>query len=226
MTEAAAIVCWTGAACCIGYAFWRAGTAAPQGDTDRIAALAVALLLFLLGSAVAVIDAKVADASAQAPAKKQAPPAAAQPDWMTRELGNFRRHPRLLSGPLQKQLCLVRYYERRPGKRPGANWWTTCSYHRKLDDLPEVREKLALLVDWGSYDTRVTARIPKGEEVVFLRGRAAKQCEPAGAPCYAGGGTQLLFEDREFDRGWFVAHRCVPPGHTAPRTRAYAPCAG
>jgi hypothetical protein len=123
---------------------------------------------------------------------------------------------------------VIRYYDRArvgsSGGDPGATWWTTCRYNKKLHTVSAVRWRLALPRGWGARDARVVAEIPARTRIVYLLGRAAAQCEPRGSRCYAGGGPQLLFRDKDLDRSWFVRRECARgPERTNARFEA---CAG
>ncbi|MDQ5808493.1 MAG: hypothetical protein M3320_07430, partial [Actinomycetota bacterium] len=192
----------------------------PRGRSpeERTAAFVVALLLVILAATTAAIDEKVADKGGGAESADRAPPAAsADTSWPIQHLDAFRAHPEVVSGPVTRQHCLVRYYKRGREGGPGANWWTTCEQNSVFATLDDVRRELALPHDWGPYDARVVARIPVGEDVVFVRGRAARQCENDGKPCYEGGGTQLLFREADFDDDWFVRFDCAPRDQRSPR---------
>jgi hypothetical protein len=152
--------------------------------------------------AVAKPDARAADVA----------PASA--GYFVGHLASFRAPATLHAGVADEPLCLVRYYDRAQARRdrhgdPGANWWTTCRFDATLDTVDEVRTRLALPRRWGDRDARVVAEVPAGTQIAYLSGRAAKQCEPSGRRCYAGGGMQVLFRDRDFERDWFVRRECV-----------------
>jgi hypothetical protein len=221
---------------CILYAFvslglerWRRAPAA-GGARERLGFLAVAVLLFAFAATTQLVGDKVATPSSQAAASSgqsttsSSGAATADSDYFASHLSSFRPGPVLESERLRNELCLVRYYSSRPGQDPGANWWTTCKLNSTFKSVADVRKELALPVDWGKRNARVIARIPAGESVVFMRGPAARQCEPSGKPCYAGGGDQLLFRSEDFDRSWFVRYECS----TAPEKAAirFTACAG
>ena len=60
--------------------------------------------------------------------------------------------------------------------------------------------RLAPLPDWGGRDAGVVAVVPAGEQVTYLRGRAARRCEQDGDPC----------------REWYVRYECTSGTETAP----------
>lgn len=189
-----------------------------SGGRDVTGALVAALLLFALGGISAAVNDKV-KRSEDSPRPQSI---ASEEGFPLQHLSAFSRPPTVHSGPLSKKHCLVRYFERQPGRDPGANWWTTCAENRRLDTVAEVRDRLALPKAWGSRNGRVWANLPAGERVTFVAGRAARQCEPGGRNCYRGGGKQLLFRDRDFQRAWFTRYECARGPETA--AADFRPC--
>lgn len=182
--------------------------------------LVAAFAFVSLAAGAALVDDKVGDARA-AP---NTAPAAEDSSWPLAHLDAFRGNPSLHAGRLSRPLCLVRYYGRRVERDPGATWWTTCDENRRLPTISAVRRRLALPRAWGRRDARIFARIPAGETVVYLRGRAAPQCEPGGSACFPGGGVQLLFRDDDFHRAWFQKFECTRAAERVPAR--FVPCAG
>jgi hypothetical protein len=217
------------------------GDAAPSlAPTTRLlrTALLAAVLLLLLGAAIATIDRTVPPWGAHASATEgggsrtnttTSPTASASDrDYFASNMAKFRGSATLRSGPLRRPLCLIRYYDRaRMRKRsgdPGANWWTTCQYSGTLTSVAEVRQRLALPHEWGARNGRVIAKIPAGSRVTYLAGTARRQCEPHGARCYGGGGRQILFRDADFKRAWFTLYECSEAPEPSPEH--FVPCAG
>lgn len=102
-------------------------------------------------------------------------------------------------GPLEQELCLVRYADASKPRLLGP-WWTSCAEARKLDSVGEIREKLALPGRFQpAYDARIEAIVPKGTEITYVEGPVAKQCEHDPAqPCgreYLGGGLQYYLPE-------------------------------
>lgn len=170
-----------------------------------------------LMTALALVVVAAAAAYAWAVAKPDARTAdvgSSSAGYFVGQLASFRAPARLHAGVGDQPLCLVRYYDRTRARRdrrgdPGANWWTTCRFDATLDTVDEVRLRLALPRSWGGRDARVVAEVPAGTQIAYLSGRAAKQCEPSGRRCYHGGGMQVLFRDRDFERDWFVRRECA-----------------
>lgn len=186
------------------------------------APLVSAVLLFGLAATTHLVDEKVDTGGKTAAANA---PATASSDYFASQLPSFKPGATLQEVRIKgRPLCLVRYVPRRPGSDPGANWWTTCPFNHTLGSVAAVRTKLALPKAWGKRNERVVARIPVGETVTYLRGRAAKQCEPSGGKCYDGGGVQLLFRGQDFERSWFVRYECTTGAESAPAR--FTPCAG
>ena len=179
---------------------------------------AVAFAVVALGAAVIDDnDAKAESGVIPTPTPTATPVAS----YFASNLAAFRG-PRLVKAHLKKSLCLVRYFDRARarshGGDPNANWWTTCKANHGLRTIAAVRRALALPHEWGARDGRVFARVPAGARITYLRGIAARQCEPHRGQCYRGGGTQLLFVPDDFQRTWFTRRECArgPKNETAP----------
>lgn len=189
---------------------------------DRVAALVVGFLLALLGTGAAAVDHKVDD--------KGTPP----PDEVVsldlstsdKEHAAFARISRVHQGPLDHDLCLVRFYERARG--PAGPWWTDCGQGRSLETVGQARRRLALRHDWGPYDARALYTVPKGTEVMYLQGTVAPQCrkgEKEGCPRYTGGGQQYFFPSGLDPKGAVREERCVKAKkHPPPNTAKYVRC--
>jgi lysozyme family protein len=162
-----------------------------------------------------------------APAAKPTPSAVVA-DYFAANLAAFRGPGTLHAGVGAHPLCLVRYYDRARartrGDDPGATWWTSCRYAERLRSIAEVRRRLALPRAWGARDALVVAEVPAGTRIAYLSGRAAPLCEPDRSTCYAGGGAQLLFVDRSFERTWFVRRECAR--RPASARASFGLCAG
>lgn len=208
------------------------GTTAKRPQTQatrraQVSWLIAAFAFLTLAAAVAAVDAKVAAAAPSAAPDSE--PASTTtsgpaPSWPLAELANFEGEATLHADPVAAPgLCLVRYFPRSRVADPGATWWTTCEENRTLRTVAQVRQRLALPREWGTRDARVIANIPAGETIVYLRGRASRQCEPSGAPCYAGGGEQLLFREADFDRSWVEDPQCNATGGERARAK-WGPC--
>ena len=97
------------------------------------------------------------------------------------DLANFRDNRAFLhEGPLGEELRLVQYFDK-SSERASLKWWTSTDEANSMRTIDEVRERLALLPEWGERDAVRTARVPRGTEVEFLHGEAAEQRVAHGA---------------------------------------------
>lgn len=192
------------------------------GPDDRIAALVVAFLFALLGVAASVVDHKVGSDD-ERPGDE-----AVSIDLSTSEEEHaaFTRIAEVHSGPLDHDLCLVRFYERSRG--PAGPWWTDCGEGRSIATVGQARSRLALRKDWGDYDARATYTVPKGEDVMYIHGTVASQCtkgEKTGCKRYRGGGQQYFFPDGLDPEGDERELRCAKSKQRPPPPGArYGPC--
>jgi hypothetical protein len=86
-------------------------------------------------------------------------------------------------------------------------WWTSTGDANTMATIDEVRQRLALLPEWGERDAVRVARVPHGTKVEFLYGQTAEQTAQTGVR-YAGGAEQFRF--RDFDERWVLETRTVP----------------
>jgi hypothetical protein len=183
-------------------------TPAAGAARDRAIALVLAFLFALLGTAAAAIDGKVRGGSTPSAAAEQA----VSLDFSTsdKEHAAFTRIAQVHSGPLDHDLCLVRFYERERGAK--GPWWTDCGQGRSLETVGQARSRLALRKDWGRYDGRAEYTVPKGTDVMYLRGTVGPQCrdgEKKDCARYRGGGQQYFFPEG-LDPGASLRHeRCA-----------------
>jgi hypothetical protein len=122
----------------------------------------------------------------------------------------------LFRGRLSEDLILVRYGT--PESR--AMWWTTHVQANALRTHEAVRDRLALLAEFGPRTHVTVARIPAGETFEALIGRAAPLRSKLTGEAAAGGGVQLKFA--QFDPRWIRETRALPvsaPPSAAPLSR-------
>ncbi|MBW3650399.1 MAG: hypothetical protein KY458_07520 [Actinobacteria bacterium] len=96
------------------------------------------------------------------------------------------------AGPLDDELVLVQYFDE-AGDGSGK-WWTSLDEANRMSTTDDVHQRLALLPEWGSENAVRVLRIPPGEDVAFLYGRARPQVGttgPARGQWFAGGGEQF-----------------------------------
>jgi hypothetical protein len=114
----------------------------------------------------------------------------------------------LFQGPVRDDLVLVQYHRDVPlGQGRSAKFWTPVETANKYATLGEVMENSALLPEWGPRDVVSVARVPRGTEVTYYVGEAARQVSQTGQ-VYDGKGMQMRFKD--FDPGWIVETRKIP----------------
>ncbi|SRR6266511_684880 len=123
------------------------------------------------------------------------------------DLANFAGGKAWLhEGPVNRDLHLVQYFDE-SSTRASMKWWTSTDDANSMATIEDVRQRLALLPEWGERDAVRVAHIPEGTSVDFLHGQAAKQTAQTGAR-YAGGAEQFRF--RDFDERWVVETRTIP----------------
>jgi hypothetical protein len=123
------------------------------------------------------------------------------------DLANFAGGKAWLhDGPIDRDLTLVQYFDE-SSSRASMKWWTSTGSANDMTTIEEVRQRLALLPEWGERDAVRVARVPHGSHVEFLHGTAADQTAQTGAR-YLGGGEQFRF--RDFDERWVLETRSVP----------------
>jgi hypothetical protein len=124
------------------------------------------------------------------------------------DLATFRPGAELFQGPVRDDLVLVQYHRDVPlGQGRSAKFWTPVETANKYATLGEVMENSALLPEWGPRDIVSVARVPRGTEVTYYVGEAARQVSQTGQ-VYDGKGMQMRFKD--FDPGWIVETRKIP----------------
>jgi hypothetical protein len=123
------------------------------------------------------------------------------------DLANFAGGKAWLhEGPLDRDLTVVQYFDE-SSSRASMRWWTSTGDANTMATIDEVRQRLALLPEWGERDAVRVARVPHGTKVEFLYGQTAEQTAQTGVR-YAGGAEQFRF--RDFDERWVLETRTVP----------------
>lgn len=122
----------------------------------------------------------------------------------------FVNSPREFIGTLSRDLVVVNYHNSSPlGQGRKFAWAMVPAEANHLLTLDEVRNHAALLTKFQDYTHVSIARIPAGEQVRFLHGRAAQQVDASVNEFRPGGGVQYRFFD--FDPRWIVDTRELPP---------------
>lgn len=112
-------------------------------------------------------------------------------------------------GVLSKDLMIVQYHSEKTLRQGRSlKWFTPIAQANKLSTVDQVMDKLALLSVWGSRTHVTVAKIPAGERVKFLHGRAIRQIGRDSLETVEGGGVQYRFY--EFDPKWILETRKIP----------------
>jgi hypothetical protein len=140
--------------------------------------------------------AKGATAPAPAPTPPSGGVGAELPDWVEGKIAAAFVAPIHVHEKTEKEpLCLARYAEA-GGEAKGGHWWTSCAEAIRLRTVLDAKDALALPARFQAvYDERILAKVPAEEDIVYLEGPVAPQCEHSGgSDCgyeYKGGGLQL-----------------------------------
>jgi len=114
---------------------------------------------------------------------------------------SFVGAPKEYWGTLKRDLILVRFGKEMDAGFKTTVWWTNPAEINPITTLGEVEEYAAILSRWGGKRTHVTvAKIPAGEPIRFLHGRAAPQTVFDPFEFKVGGMVQYQFYD--FDPKW------------------------
>lgn len=122
---------------------------------------------------------------------------------------SFLKPPKEFNAILSRDLVLVRFSNQANGR---LNWFSPIQEANRLATMDEVLNYFALLSKWGERNWVTVARIPKGEQVKFLYGRAKVQQDLAKVEVRQGGGVQYRFYD--FDPNW-VSQTLEIPGYNS-----------
>ena len=142
------------------------------------------------------------------------------------EAKNFVEPPKEFIGVLSRDLTVINYNnggrlvdgKKAISRTVGAQeaeekvrriaWAMVPAEANYLNTLEEVQNYLSLLNKFQDYTHVSVARIPAGEPVRFLHGRAAQQIDAVANEIRLGGGVQYRFFD--FDPKWVVETRELP----------------
>ena len=194
----------------------------PASETDpspprRRDSMFVLVFLFIaLAGTVAVVDSGVAtddeaDEQKAEKAKKAKKPPATPAAWgvTAADLAAFRGPVTVHAGQRDSELCLMSFYSA-DAAASDSRWWTSCETAASLGSIAAVRDRLVLPRSTdGSLtrDRRATLRIPAGDEVAYISGRAAARCPDGEAGCYHGGA--VLYRLMNLDADWIDATECA-----------------
>ncbi len=122
---------------------------------------------------------------------------------------NFQAPPKEFVGCLSRDLIVVNYNNGAAlGEGRRFAWALVPIEANKLTTIEAVRDHIAHLTRWQEFTHVSVARIPAGEPVRFLHGRAAQQVDALTNEIRHGGGVQYRFFD--FDPKWEVEIRELP----------------
>jgi len=118
-------------------------------------------------------------------------------------------HPREFNGVLSKDLFIVQYHSSEPLHQTRTyQWFMPVIQGNHCHTLEDVHNVIAKLSRWGEISEVSVAKVPAGEPVRFLHGRAKEQLDAASGELRPGGGVQYRFYD--FDPKWVLQTRRVP----------------
>lgn len=126
-----------------------------------------------------------------------------------RDMKEFSSLPNMISEKTKKELVLVQYHgSGEVGVDRTLNWWMVPTEANYFHTLEEVMNKAGLLTSFGERNSVSVARIPKGEKLTFLLGKAGKQIDAITGEIRLGGATQLRIKD--FKAEWVRERRKLP----------------
>ena len=86
----------------------------------------------------------------------------------------------------------------------GKSWSASLELDNKMPTVDDIHQHLALVKpDWGARNSYSLIKIPAGEQVTFISGKAAKQFSRETGEPFAGTGYQIRL--RDFDEKWVIA---------------------
>lgn len=113
------------------------------------------------------------------------------------------------NGTFSKDLVVIHYHGE--GEDQTYKWFTPALWANQMQTLEEVLDRLALLKAFGDKTHVIVAKIPRGEKVRFLHGKAAPQSDSKTRESLHGGHEQYRFHS--FDPKWIWGKRKIPVGH-------------
>jgi hypothetical protein len=107
------------------------------------------------------------------------------------------------NGILSRDLFVIQYHSSEPLHEFRTHkWFMPVCEGNKHCTIEEVQNAMAKLSACGQISHVTLARIPPGEPVRFLYGRAMEKIDPVNSEVRPGGGVQYRFFD--FDLNWIV----------------------
>ena len=115
---------------------------------------------------------------------------------------------KLFHGKVAEDLYLINYHDKNKivglgkGERTLA-WATHLEVGNRMPTIAEIHQHLALVEpDWGVRNSYSIIKIPAGEQVTFISGKAKAQPSLITGDEFKGGGYQVRF--RDFDEKWTI----------------------
>lgn len=137
---------------------------------------------------------------------------------------NFENKPQVLDTILKKDLAVVQFHSLKPLGERTLNWFALPRQVNQWDTMDKVMDQLALLSNWGERSHVSLGRVPAGERLLALYGKAAPQINAATVETRPGGGLQIRIKG--FKPEWIAETRPLPrsdgrrPGGDLPKTEA------
>lgn len=117
------------------------------------------------------------------------------------------------NGILSKDLFVIQYHGSGPLHQPRTHkWFMPACENNKHCTIDTIMDALAKLSIYGEITEVSIAKIPAGEPVRFLHGRASEKIDIEANEIRPGGGVQYRFFD--FDTNWIVHTRKLPENET------------
>lgn len=118
-------------------------------------------------------------------------------------------NPKEFSGVLKRNLMVVQYHCSSPCHQPRTlKWFMPATQGNKLHTIEEVMNSVSKIKAFGEITQVSVARIPAGEPIKFLHGRAVSKFDSHTNVIRPGSGVQYRFYD--FDPKWIVETRALP----------------
>jgi predicted RNA binding protein YcfA (HicA-like mRNA interferase family) len=117
--------------------------------------------------------------------------------------------PKEFDGILSRDLLVMQYHSSEPLHEFRTHKWfmPICEGNQHCS-IGGIQDAVAKLSAYGEISEVTLARIPAGEPVRFLHGRAKEKIHPVDNEIRPGGGVQYRFFD--FDMKWIVKTRKLP----------------
>jgi hypothetical protein len=128
-----------------------------------------------------------------------------------KDIENFERSfkTKSFAGILENDLVVVQYHSNAPvGQGRSLNWWIPAAQANEFSTVEAVKDGVALLSSWGERTHVTVARIPSGESLRYLHGKAKSQSSTSTSEFRPGGALQMRIKD--FNPDWIIETRELP----------------